>query len=107
MAEEVSLTQHEIDRGRILQILSVRYPDAVSFADLKIHMVRQGCTVETGRSGDRRLAFHLGYLQDRGYVALERLRAGVPDFELQTARLTARGLDLLDRRVVADPGVAF
>ncbi|HEV2424300.1 MAG TPA: hypothetical protein VGZ29_05680 [Terriglobia bacterium] len=105
MAEQISTAQHEIERGRILQILLVRYPDSLSFADLKLHLVRQGCVIEPGRMGDRVMAFHLAYLKDRGYVALEKLRAG--DVEMGTARLTARGVDLMDGRIERDSGVAF
>ncbi len=93
----------ESQRGRILQILMTVFPEAVSFSDLYASMVRQGSTIKNFQA----LAFHIGYLKDRGYVRLEKLRSGRADIELNLVRLTAHGVDLLDRRILPDPGVAF
>lgn len=94
--------RHEIERGRILQILCVRFPDAMPFNSLFAEVVAQGEIVS-----ERSMRVHVGYLQGKGYVALEKLRAGRSEIEMQTVRLTARGLDLVDRRLDPDPGVKF
>ena len=93
---------HEAERGCILQILMVRYPDPISFSRLYVQLIGQG-----QEATERDLRFHLYYLQQKGYVMLEKLSAGRAEIEMQTVRLSARGVDLLDRRIDADPGITF
>jgi hypothetical protein len=90
-------------RGLIVETLMVFYPDAISFSDLLVQMVRAQSQVIDARG----LAYHIGYLKDGGYILTERLRSGKADLELQLVRVTARGIDLKDGRIAEDPGVIF
>jgi hypothetical protein len=101
--------RHETQRGVILMILIRRNLDWVPFGELKQQLLRgQGYPLT-----DDELRFQLLYLADagRGYIELKPLRAGYTqdkqDLETLQVRATAKAVDLLDRRIAADQGVAF
>jgi len=92
---------HAIKRGVIIKLLVAYYPHPKAVGDLLVALVKG----QAQQMDMRGLAVHLGYLQDKGYVVMERLHSGRANFELQTVRLSARGLDLHDGRIPQDDGV--
>lgn len=52
------------------------------------------------------LRAHLAYLEEKGYVARERVEVRRAGVHRHVAKLTAAGKDLLEGNVPADPGVA-
>jgi hypothetical protein len=93
----------EIQRGLILKILLVCYPESRTLYDVLVQLVKG----QSQECDSRTLQFHIGYLHDRGYVATERLRSGPTNISLYIVRLTAKGVDLLDGRLPEDTGVLF
>lgn len=99
-------------RGQILQMLEVNRGMEIplDFILLWKSLDNIGVSLTT-----RDLRRHLDYLNQKGYVNLRRLRDVIGDSppargnddlaHVQTVQLTAKGLDLLQRSIPADPGV--
>ena len=98
--------RHETQRGVILMILIRRSLDWVPFNELKQQLLRgQGYPLT-----DDELRFQLLYLADptRGYIEMKPLRLGRSQEPQQLqVRATAKAVDLIDGRILPDPGVAF
>jgi len=94
---------HEIERGYILRYLAVAGFKPVTPKTLLYHLrdVRYPCTAAT-------LAFHLKYMQEKSWVDLEYKEVEVGETpEILSVKITAAGVDLLDRRRAGQPGVSF
>jgi hypothetical protein len=98
--------RHETQRGVILMILIRRNLDWVPFGELKQQLLRgQGYPLT-----DDELRFQLLYLADptRAYIEMKPLRLGRSQEPQQLqVRATAKAVDLIDGRILPDPGVAF
>lgn len=96
-----SVRRHEDKeiRGRILKILNVQYPGALSAQMLNygLKAARYDC--------EATLKAHLAYLKEKGYVAVDSVGFADLDLKRDMVRLTALGKDLADGNIPADPGV--
>lgn len=97
-----SVQQHEDKelRGRILKALDFNYPLSMSYKmlDYALKSARYDCP-----SG--KLKAHLAYLAEKGYIKTEQV--GIEDLDLSRdmVRLTAKGKDLVEGNIAAEPGV--
>lgn len=108
------MTTETYERGRILQVLADNegISSAVGMNLLLRTLDNLGVSLSI-----RELALRLEYLAQKGYVELRR-REDIPGWDrtrkgagrpkdVMSARLTAKGLDLVQGSLVPDPGVAF
>lgn len=49
---------------------------------------------------------HLTYLEDKGYIEVEELKAPEAGLKRRIAKLTPKGKDLLEGNIPTDPGIA-
>jgi repressor of nif and glnA expression len=92
----------ELQRGIILQFLILMNLEFVPVREVRTQLIGQGYAVD-----DKSLAFHLNYMEQKGYIERRNLRAGRSGLEVQVARATAKGADLADGRIEPDEGVRF
>jgi hypothetical protein len=113
MISEMERARHAEQRGTILQALRSDYRSRMTSVNSlrgALYLVAQTVT------GDS-LQFHLSLLADTGYVKIwraEDLPGFRPDREMNMpadrivfARLTPKGLQLIDGAIEADPSVSF
>jgi len=97
MSDAIGLEAREYEREVVLRILLTRYPDELSFEEL-----RRRLGLQLGRTvPPRSLLFHIYYLLEGGYIERRAMR----DFTF--CKITKKGIDLLDRRFPRDPGVGL
>jgi hypothetical protein len=95
--------RHEIERGHILRFLQVSGLRPVTLRMLLYYLRdrRYPLTFEG-------LDFHLRYMRDKGWVVLEIPEPAIGEKEkIETARITAAGVDEIDGRKPGEPGVKF
>ena len=87
-------------RGRILAALNFEYPRSMSeqVIGYALQAANYNCTPAQIKS-------HVAYLEEKGYVRTEEV--GLEDLNLRRTmtQLTARGKDLVENNIPADPGV--
>jgi hypothetical protein len=95
------LAIREIERGEILRYLAIAYPDSATPKMLLYHLrdIRYPVT-------DRMLAYHLEYLAQKGWVAIDYATELVgQERHILAVAITPAGIDLHDRRKAGDTGV--
>lgn len=87
-------------RGRIMKILDINYPQLTGD-----HLISEILTDVQYCCSPPQVKAYLVYLQEKGYVELRDVDA--PDIGIKRClvKLTARGKDLLEGSIDADPGV--
>lgn len=109
---DIENLRHAETRGKLLAILAEDYSSRMtSVATLTAALDLRGFSLT-----EDRLAFHLTYLEDSGYVKIWRTRdmpgyrgdrdRGAPD-TMRFAKLSPRGLQLIDGNCPEDPKVRF
>ncbi|GAB6170770.1 hypothetical protein JCM15765_02480 [Paradesulfitobacterium aromaticivorans] len=89
-------------RGRILKILEINYPEAVSERIVSLTLNDINYAVSPGV-----LAGYLEYLEEKGYVENHELESKDLGMIMRVSRLTARGKDLLEGNIEPDVGVSI
>ena len=87
-------------RGRILNTLNNQYPRAISFK-----MLSYALTAARYDCSKVQLNAHLVYLQEKGYIKLEKVGHEEFDLSRNMVSLTAKGKDLVEGSIGPDPGV--
>ena len=87
-------------RGRILRILEINYP--FKAGDHLIADILQDAQYSIA---PQLVAGHLTYLEEKGYIETETVEAKELGMTRVLAKLTPKGVDLLDGNIPADPGV--
>lgn len=95
-----TIRQKEIIRGKILYYLSLVYPHPTSLSMLQGELDIFGYPVPMDE-----LNFHIAYLAEKGFVAVERRRGPSGRQEVTLVTITARGIDYRDGRLPADEGI--
>lgn len=100
---ETAVERHAVKRGEIMRILLAEHPDYVS-----IKIVRN-CLDNAGLPTDESsIVSYLAYLEDKGYVKTGRRKGERSRVAINTAAITAKGLDLIDHNnEMTDEGVIF
>ena len=97
-----SALKHDLRRGEIIWVLKQDYPHLVTFRHLQLALRDRNIPLS-----ERDLASYLHYLEEGGFVRLERCYDEARSQErILAASLTAKGILLLDKKL-ADPGVRF
>ena len=92
--------QKEIIRGKILYYLALVYPQAVTLPLLQGELDLFGYPVPMDE-----LRFHLAYLSEKGFAAVEDTASVQPRRKIELVKITAKGIDYQDGRLPADEGV--
>lgn len=92
--------QKDVVRGKILYYLALVYPQAVTLPLLQGELDLFGYPVPMDE-----LRFHLAYLSEKGFVAVEDAGSVQPRRKVELVKITARGIDYQDGRLPADEGV--
>ncbi len=92
--------QKEVLRGKVLYYLALIYPQAATLPLLQGELDIFGYAVP-----QEELEFHLAYLQEKGFVSVERARGPKSPREVTLVKITAQGIDYYDGRLPADEGV--
>jgi len=98
----VDIERHRVKRGHILRILLEVYSSYESLQVISGVLEKMGLptTMETIRQ-------YVAYLEEKGYVETKLLKGRVAGVKICVAKLTARGIDLLDENNdLRDEGVA-
>lgn len=87
-------------RGYIMKVLHIGHPQPTGSNVVEVCLVDAGLPVTpTALSG------HLDYLKEKGYIELSKPDLKGIDLPLALAKLTPKGIDLLEGNIEADPGV--
>lgn len=89
-------------RGRILKILEIDYPNAVS--DRVISLTLNDINYNISPAV---LEGYLSYLEEKGYVEVATVESKELGISMKVAKLTAKGKDLLEGSMGADVGVSL
>jgi hypothetical protein len=95
-----SLRHVEIIRGKILYYLALLYPNPATLPLLQGELDLCGYPVPQDQ-----LKFHVAYLEEKGFVTVERARGPHSYREIPLVKITARGIDYQDGRLPADEGI--
>lgn len=88
-------------RGYILKVCKIDYPRPVGSNIIDV------CLLDAGmHTSPSQLEGHLKYLQERGYVTLNRVGISGMGAPIILVTLTAQGIDLLEE-TISDQGVCF
>jgi len=87
-------------RGRILRILDFSYPEGVALTVIGLTLGDMEYQVTPAV-----IAGYVDYLEEKGYVETSEIRHEGVGISRRIAKLTAKGKDLLERNIPADPGV--
>jgi DNA-binding PadR family transcriptional regulator len=87
-------------RWWILNIADKAYPREVSERTVSLTLAEVRYPVGPGE-----LATHLAYLEEKGYVERSVVKSRELGEERALVRLTAKGKDLLEGNIPADPGI--
>lgn len=110
---DLDLARYARERGEILRTLKEDYSARMT-SMLTLLRALDVLGVSLAPEG---LGFHLQYLEEQGYVRVwrakdmpgyrrDRASSGRPD-DIKFAKLSAKGLQLIDGLIVEDPAVAF
>ena len=94
------LRKRELIRGKILYYLSLVYPHPTSLSMLQGELDIFGIPVPMDE-----MDYHVAYLSEKGFVALEQGRGSVGGRNVKLVTITARGIDYRDGRLPSDEGV--
>lgn len=102
------------ERGEILTMLNSNAGRATGMGLLRVSLDQVGVSLSINE-----LKTRLCYLEEKGYVELRR-RKDIPGYhrkldepgggranDLVTAKLTAKGIDLVEGNIPNDPGIGF
>ena len=111
MNNEMELARKAAERGTLLNTLKQDYLSAMT----SVRSLRGALDLQRISLSREDLAFHLVYLSDEGYVQIWRARemprfrpgAGISADEIVFAKLTGKGLRLIDGDCEEDPKVTF
>lgn len=87
-------------RGRIMKILNIDYPTWTGD-----HLIAEILKDVNYDCSPPQVLVHLNYLAEKGYIRTKKIEAPGFDISRNLAQLTARGKDLLEGSIDADPGV--
>jgi hypothetical protein len=87
---ETESQKHGRIRELVLRIALQSYPNPIDAELLRATLSNLGYPL-----GRKELATYTSYLQERGYLAVEER----PEFEIVLVKLTAHGMDALDKRI--------
>ena len=97
-----SVQRHEDKevRGRILKVLDLEFPRAMSLQMIvfALQSARYNCA-------PGQVQAHLAYLEQKGYVRTEDVGLEDLDLRREMISLTVQGKDLVEENIPADPGV--
>ena len=97
---KTTLRHKEIIRGKILYYLALIYPHTATLPLLQAELDIFGFPVTTDQ-----LTFHLAYLDEKGFVAVEKVRGPETARLVPLAKITAKAIDYFDGRLPVDEGV--
>jgi hypothetical protein len=95
--------RNETQRGVVLRILLEWQMEWVPYPDLRGQF--HGVTGEW--LPEETMKFHVNYLAENGYAEKRLLRAGLANFEMTVVRATPKAVDLAEKRLAPDPGIAL
>lgn len=95
-----SLRHKELLRGKIMFYLNLIYPQTATLPLLQAELDYFGYAVPI-----EELNFHVAYLAEKGLVEVETVRGPHTRGAVGLAKITARGIDLLDGRLPPDEGI--
>lgn len=87
-------------RGWILRILYMNMPEWAGD-----HLISQILTDAQYRVSPAQVQGHLNYLAEKGYVELKEVTSEETGLTRHIARLTPKGIDLVEGNIPEDPGV--
>lgn len=87
-------------RGYIMKVLQIGHPQPTGSNVIEVCLVDAGLPVSpTGLDG------HLDYLKQKGYIEITKPALKGLDVAINLAKLTPKGIDLLEGNIDPDPGV--
>ena len=89
--------EYRVQRGILLKILYRAFPSEVSDRVMALTLNDLHMQVPSGV-----LSGHCDYLQGKGYVEIDRSGEGDVEF---VAKITPRGIDLIEGNIEPDPGI--
>lgn len=95
-----SLRRKELVRGKTLHYLQLIYPQTATLPLLQAELDFFGYPIPL-----EELGFHIAYLAEKGMVTVETGRGPYSQRKATLVKITARGIDYLDRRLQPDEGV--
>jgi len=93
--------EKEAHRAAIIRLLVPVYPQGLTFSGLQQALMIEGRSLTS-----EEINFQLAYLEEGGYVKLERETRRRKTIVLGAAA-TRKAVDLLDGRIAEDPGIAL
>lgn len=87
-------------RGYILKVLQIGYPQPTGSNVVEVCLVDAGFPVSPTA-----LRGHLDYLQEKDYIETTEPNLNGIDYAIVLAKLTPKGVDLLEGNIEPDPGV--
>ncbi|MBE3574554.1 MAG: hypothetical protein IMW99_03730 [Firmicutes bacterium] len=87
-------------RGRILRILDFAYPEGLALTMIGLTLADMEYAVSPAL-----VSGYIDYLEEKGYVETHEAKADELGLSRRIAKLTAKGKDLLEGNIAADPGV--
>ena len=91
---------NRIIRGWILKTIEYAYPDGAGEQLIAITLDDLGFNNSPGE-----LETHLVYLEDKGYITRQKVSDRAIALQRNIARLTTKGVDLLEGNIGDDPGI--
>lgn len=87
-------------RGWILRILNYNYPESLSVEAITLTLGKLEYSVTSFA-----VAGFIDYLEEKGYLESRQVEVPEAGIARRVVRLTARGKDLVEGNIPADPGV--
>lgn len=99
---DLSRYESRVIRGQILKILKVAYPGPASLELLEVTLNDRHCNTCTTA-----IKAHVEYMEEKGYVSAVDEKDDLLGVTRTLVKLTAKGIDLLEGNIPADPGVTL
>lgn len=92
--------QNRVIRGRILKILKTNYPYPAGE-----ELISNILTDAQYNISPPQVNAHLIYLKEKGYIEMQNTHVPGLEIHRNLAKLTTKGIDLLEENIAQDPGV--
>lgn len=89
--------EYRVQRGRILKILYKAFSEGVHKETISLTLKEMHLYATDGI-----LRAHCDYLAEKGYIEIDGNELDYSDY---AARITTKGIDLLEQSIDADPGI--
>jgi hypothetical protein len=100
---QLTAITHKRARGFVLKCLNYYPSDDINTLIVADFVRNCGCACT-----DSEVESYIDYLQSKGYVKKEEINdKRIADFSAKVARITPKGIDLLEANIPEDPGIVL